>query len=143
MELPRVLENLLTTLARDNHLLSWQISDDRNNNVIVKIRFSDDHIDLPSQPSHRATYRRKTPSQIKRDQERLTAHKQKESRTVAATDQCLQTPEHDANKVNNNIETDVPDAACTDVSVQAAMLQNTMLAFCLWITQSHSTCRCL
>ena len=54
MELPRVLENLLTTLARDNNLLSWQISNDRNNNVIVKIRFSDGHIDLPSQPSHRA-----------------------------------------------------------------------------------------
>ena len=53
-------------------------------------------------------HRRKTLSQIKRDQERLTAHKQKESRTVAATDQCLQTPAHDANKVNNNIATDVP-----------------------------------
>ena len=59
MELPRVLENLLTTLARDNNLLSWQIADDRNNNVIVKIRFSDGHIDLPSQPNHRAAYRRK------------------------------------------------------------------------------------
>ena len=71
--------------------------------------FSDGHIDLPSQPSHRAAYRRKTPSQIKRDQERLPAHKQKGSKAVATTDQCLQTPARGANKVNNNnIETDVP-----------------------------------
>ena len=54
-------------------------------------------------------HRRKTPSQIKCDQERLAAHKQKGSKAVATTDQCLQTPARGANKVNhNNIETDVP-----------------------------------
>ena len=72
MELPKVLESLLDTLLRDNHLTSWQIFDEKSNNVVVKLRFGPGHFDQAIQGSHRAA-----PSQMKRDEQRLAVHKQK------------------------------------------------------------------
>ena len=77
MELPKVLESLLDTLLRDNHLTSWQIFDEKSNNVVVKLRFGPGHFDQAIPGSHRAAYRRKAPSQMKRDEQRLAIHKQK------------------------------------------------------------------
>ena len=70
-ELPKVLRNLMDTLLEGNPLHSWNIFEERNGQIVVQIKFSDGHID---QPQH-ASYKRKTPNQVKRDETRLRKHR--------------------------------------------------------------------
>jgi hypothetical protein len=98
MELPKTLENLLGCLLSENGLVSWQIFEEKSSHVVVKIRFANGHCDPKAerQPTETVTaYKRKSPSQVKRDQARVAAHKRQQStaprmttRSMAAV--CLQ-----------------------------------------------------
>ena len=97
-ELPKTLVNLLGTLLTENGLLSWQIFEEKSSNIVVKIRFGNGHCDLAAdrQPSEAFTaYRRKAPSQVKRDHARVAAHKRQQSTAARMTTRsmatCLQT----------------------------------------------------
>ena len=99
MELPKTLVNLLGCLVTENGLLSWQIFDEKSSHVIVKIRFGNGHCGPTTEKKSTETvtaYRRKPPSQVKRDQARVAAHKRQQStaprvqtRSMAAA--CLPT----------------------------------------------------
>ena len=86
-ELPKVLRNLMDTLLEGNQLHSWNIFEERNGQIVVKIKFSDGHIDQPQQ----ASYKRKTPSQVKRDETRLAKHHRDRVTTAAPKPACLST----------------------------------------------------
>ena len=87
------------TLLKENGLLSWQIFDDKSSNIVVKIRFGNDHCGPTTDGQSTETvtaYRRNPPSQVKRDHARVAAHKHQQSaaprvqtRSMAAV--CLQT----------------------------------------------------
>ena len=68
-ELPKVLRNLMDTLMDGNQLHSWNIFEERNGQIVVKIKFSGGHIDQPQQ----ASYKRKSPNQVRRDHSRTEA----------------------------------------------------------------------
>ena len=88
-DLPNVLEQLLDTLSRERTLMSWQIFEDRSRNVVVKLRFNGDHV---AAGVSAGSFRRKAPSQVKRDQERLAKHKERASAPIpTATESCLST----------------------------------------------------
>ena len=96
-DLSKTLVNLLRTLLAENGLLSWQIFDEKSSNIVVKIRFGNGHCGPKSDGQSAETvaaYRRKPPSQVKRDRARVAAHKRQQSprmqtRSMAAV--CLQT----------------------------------------------------
>jgi hypothetical protein len=111
MELPKTLENLLGCLLAENGLLSWQIFDERSSHIVVKIRFGNGHCGptTANQSTETVTtYRRKPPSQVKRDHARVAAHKCKQStapgiqtRSMAAA--CLPTePREEKQKAHNS-----------------------------------------
>ena len=114
MELPKTLVNLLGSLLTENGLLSWQIFDEKSSNIVVKMRFGNDHCgpNTDGQSTETvAAYRRKPPSQVKRDRARVAAHKLQQSaaprmqtRSMAAV--CLQTEDQagDQNSHTSDIE---------------------------------------
>ena len=85
-ELPKVLKNLMDTLLCGNMLHSWNIFEERNGHIVVKIRFSGGHVDQATPIS----YKRKAPSQVKRDGARLAKHKARVS-TQPENGTCLST----------------------------------------------------
>ena len=85
-ELPKVLRNLMDTLLEGNQLYSWNIFEERNGQIVVKIKFSDGHIAQPQQ----ASYKRKTSNQVKRDETRLAKHRDRVT-TAAPKPACLST----------------------------------------------------
>ena len=101
-ELPKTLVNLLGSLLTENGLLSWQIFDEKSSNIVVKIRFGNGHcspITNGQSTETVAAYRRKPPSQVRRDRARIDAHKRQQSaaprmqtRSMAAV--CLPTDQH-------------------------------------------------
>ena len=93
-ELPKVLRNLMDTLMDGNQLHSWNIFEERNGQIVVKIKFSGGHIDQPQQ----ASYKRKPPNQVRRDETRLAKHRDRVT-TAAPKPVCLSTPlQQDENK---------------------------------------------
>jgi hypothetical protein len=112
MELPKTLENLLGCLLAENGLLSWQIFEERSSHIVVKIRFGNGHCGPTTENQSTetvTTYRRKPPSQVKRDHARLAAHKRKQStapgiqtRSMAAA--CLPTEPRDEKQKAHNSE---------------------------------------
>ena len=94
MELPKTLVKLLDTLLTENGLTSWQIFEEKSSNIIVKIRFGNGHPGptADKQPSETiASYRRKSPSQIKRDQARVADHKHQQSTVPRMTTRSMAT----------------------------------------------------
>ena len=73
MELPK---DLLTTLSSNNVLKSWQIFDERNMDIVVKLCFAGGHCSQAEVTT--ARYRRKAPAQVKRDQARSATYKQQQ-----------------------------------------------------------------
>ena len=63
MELPKTLEDLFATLSSNNVLKSWQIFDERNMDIVVKLRFAGGHCGQAEVTT--ARYRRKAPAQVK------------------------------------------------------------------------------
>ena len=59
MELPKTLEDLLATLSANNVLKSWHIFDERNVDIVVKLRFAGGHCGQAEVIT--ARYRRKAP----------------------------------------------------------------------------------
>ena len=81
-ELPKTLVNLMGTLLKENRLLSWQIFDEKSSHIVVKIRFGNGHCGPTTDGQSTETvaaYRRKPPSQVKRDHARVAAHKLQQS----------------------------------------------------------------
>ena len=98
-QLPKTLVNLIGTLLAENGLLSWQIFDEKSSNIVVKIWFGNGHCgpttDWQSAKTV-AAYRRKPPSQVRRDRARVAAHKRQQSaapqiQTQSMAAACLQT----------------------------------------------------
>ena len=94
MDLPKILVKLLDTLMVDHMLTSWNILNENNSNITVKIRFSSGHIsnqqeDADLKPQ---SYRRKPPSQIRRDDARFNAYRQKQM--SKPQHDCLSTTPH-------------------------------------------------
>ena len=77
-ELHMTMVNILGILVLYIGLLSWQIFYDKSSNIWVKIRFGNGHCDPTTerQPCKSiSTYRRKSPSQVRRNHVRIAAHK--------------------------------------------------------------------
>ena len=94
MDLPKTLEDLLATLSTKNFLKSWQIFDERNADIVVKLRFAGGHCSQAEVTT--ARYRWKAPAQVKRDQARSATYKQQHAQRTAdpsVTDKqpCLST----------------------------------------------------
>ena len=99
MELPKTLEDLLATLTANNVLKSWQVFDERNMDIVVKLCFAGGHCGQAKVTTLR--YRHKAPAQVQRDLVRSAAHKQQHAQrtadpsTVAEDKQpCLSTETH-------------------------------------------------
>ena len=83
MDLPKILVKLLDTLMVDtlmvDHMLN--ILNENNSNITVKIRFSSGHISKQQEDADLKpqSYRRKPPSQIRRDDARFNAYRHKQN----------------------------------------------------------------
>ena len=79
--IPKGLEMLFTTLLENSKLHGWQIYDEHNRFVTLKIRFTQDQhiIETPQ------TFRKVSQKQAKRNQTRVTMHKQ----TVGVTTRSM------------------------------------------------------
>jgi hypothetical protein len=78
-EIPAALERVLGTLLVDNTITSWKVAAEGSNTTLV-VRLvtagPDQHGASCQQSSQHATYRKKPPSQIRRDQQRAYARLQ-------------------------------------------------------------------
>ena len=84
--LPDTLENLLATLQTSAGLSSWKICSQDSNTTTVVLRFTGQPLDDTARAPR--YYRRKCPSQRKRDQARLQAYiEQRSAKNKFATDQ--------------------------------------------------------
>ena len=97
MDLPKALQDLLATLLANNALKSWQIFDEKNMDIVVKMRFAGGHCGQAEVTT--ARYRRKAPAQVRRDQARSATYKQQHAQRTAepstVTDKpCLSTKAH-------------------------------------------------
>ena len=81
-DLPKTLKCLLDVLVDVNTLQSWNIFDEKNGQVVVKLRFDSGHYSPPSKGP--VAYKRKAPSQVKRDGDRLATYEQNQAKTAAA-----------------------------------------------------------
>ena len=72
------------TLLEGTQLHSWNIFEERNGQIVVKIKFSGGHIDQ----SNQASYKRKAPNQVKRDENRLAKHRDRVTK-AAPKSACL------------------------------------------------------
>ena len=134
-ELPKTLVNLMGTLLKENGLLSWQIFDEKSSNIVVKIRFGNGHCGPTTDGQSTETvaaYRRKPPSQVKRDHARVAAHKLQQSaaprmqtRSMAAV--CLQTELHADDQ--NSHTSDIEQARYDDVDASEHFLDPLAVSF--------------
>ena len=69
-DVPKTLKCLLDVLVDVNTLQSWNIFEEQNGQVVVKLRFDSGHYSPPSNKGPVA-FKRKAPSQVKRDWDRL------------------------------------------------------------------------
>ncbi len=79
MDNNRTLKNMLDMLCEKNGLVTWQIFEEKSGSIVAKLRFAamaDSHASLNT--SIPVTYKRKTASNIQRDQLRSKQHKTKE-----------------------------------------------------------------
>ena len=135
-ELPKTLVNLLGSLLTENGLLSWQIFDEKSSNIVVKIRFGNGHcspITNGRSTETVAAYRRKPPSQVRRDRARIDAHKRQQSaaprmQTRSMSAVCLPTDQHagDQDSHTSDIEQARYDA---DVDKNEHVLDHSAMPF--------------
>jgi hypothetical protein len=84
MELPKTLEMLLSTLTSSFKLISWNINEDYNGLVSVKLRFRGrDHYTPGEYGQSGMSFKRKSQSQMNRDFSRAQAHNRDQ---IAAND---------------------------------------------------------
>ena len=77
MGLPNVLEKLLDTLSGTNEVRTWNIFQDKNGTVVVKIRFSGQDGSSGSGVGQLpVSYKRKSTKQMQRDSDRAKQHSQ-------------------------------------------------------------------
>ena len=104
-DLPKTLKCLLDVLVDVNTLQSWNIFEEKNGQVVVKLRFDSGHYSPPSKGP--VAFKRKAPSQVKRDGDRLAAYKQNQTKTAAADHDDpahLSTPTHVDINVNKHMK---------------------------------------
>ena len=96
MDLPNILVKLLDTLMVDHMLTSWNILNENNSNITVNMWFSSGHISKQQEDADLKpqSYRRKPPSQIRRDDARFNAYRQKQNSMSKAQHECLSTTPH-------------------------------------------------
>ena len=88
--LPKTLKCLLDVLVDVNTLQSWNIFEEKNCQVVVKLRFDSGHYSPPSKEP--VVYKRKAPSQVKRDGDRLATYRRNQAKAAGDHDSaCLQT----------------------------------------------------
>ena len=75
-DLPKTLKCLLDVLVDVNTLQSWNIFEEKNCQVVVKLRFDSGHYSPPSKDP--VIYKRRAPSQVKRDGDRLATCRRKQ-----------------------------------------------------------------
>ena len=123
MDLPKVLVKLLDTLLTDHMLTSWNIMEEQNSNVVVKLRFFSGHIGQHkgAAEQHRPqSYGRKSPAQIRRDHARFSAYTQQKTQSISTGEGVTQalvettgvvTRSMTANKIKEYL--DIEQARCT------------------------------
>ena len=103
-DLPKTLKCLLDVLVDVNTLQSWNIFEEQNGQVVVKLRFDSGHYSPPSNKGPVA-FKCKAPSQVKRDRDRLATYKQNQDKTAAVDHDPahLSTPTHVDINVNRHM----------------------------------------
>ena len=79
-DLPKTLKCLLDVLVDVNTLQSWNIFEEKNGQVVVKLRFDSGHYSPPSKDP--VVYKRKAPSQVKRDGDRLATYRRNQAKAA-------------------------------------------------------------
>ena len=134
-ELPKTLVNLLGSLLTENGLLSWQIFDEKSSNIVVKIRFGNGHCGPTTDGQSAETvaaYRRKPPSQVRRDRARVAAHKcqqtaapRMQTQSMAAV--CLQTEDQACDQDSHT--SDIEQTRYDDVDTSEHFLDPLAVSF--------------
>ena len=96
--LPSIVEKTLTALLSENTISSWKISSEGSANTVFVLRFKPTMLQVsrnmadPVQLNRtsRVQYRRKSPSEIHRDQERARLHREKQG--MEKTSQSMNEP---------------------------------------------------
>ena len=74
--LPKVLENMLVTILSSHSVKNWSIFDESNGCVSLRLKFSPmDSSECQGHNVHSVSYKRKSQSQMKRDNERAASRK--------------------------------------------------------------------
>jgi len=96
MGLPKLLEDMLKAIMDNNTLQNWNIYQDRNGIVNVRLRFNGSH----DEPFQQVSYKRKSPKQISHDLERS-----KQWRTVKPTiEQELSDPQPEQSAIAQSLQ---------------------------------------
>ena len=82
--LPKVVESLLEATSKDNPLSSWCIFQEKNGNIIVKLRFESSSCSV-NRDQHCTSYKRKSTRQVQRDSARSAAWKARKPVASAAS----------------------------------------------------------
>ena len=83
-DLPKTLKCLLDVLVDVNTLQSWNIFEEKNCHVVVKLRFNSGHYSPPSKEP--VLYKRKASSQVKRDGDRLATYRRNQAKAAGDHD---------------------------------------------------------
>ena len=84
MVLPKVVESLLEAASKDNPLSSWCIFQEKNGNIVVKLRFDSSPCSV-NRDQHSTSYKRKSARQVQRDSARSAAWKTRKPVANAAS----------------------------------------------------------
>ena len=84
MVLPKVVESLLEATSKDNPLSSWCIFQEKNGNIVVKLRFDSSPCSV-NRDQHSTSYKRKSARQVQRDSARSAAWKTRKPVANAAS----------------------------------------------------------